>query len=324
VYRNIESLSPDGQSNSVTVKHTGAPYDVVKYRNQIFWTDMFTQELKFLTFEGPHYVRHIRLGNFENNNSSSPNNGSNFLGKMTVLNKDISNLDDLRNKHECSVMNPKKKGCSHICLLAADEFTGVCRCPEGLTLDQDTITCIKPSTCAQDQFTCSDGNCISKLYICDGIPDCSHHDDEVNCNQTTCVEGNFKCESNGVCVPGTEVVFYMHIKTFIAYWTKSIHVCSFKSKGHWVCDGEQDCAEGEDEKNCTFLPCNEDFDFRCESTGRCIPKAWKCDHAFDCPGDDSDERGCNFTCPDGFFQCTSSLQCVMGDWVSYTFIHGVS
>ncbi|CAL8127285.1 unnamed protein product [Orchesella dallaii] len=285
VYRSIESLSPDGQSNAVTVKHIGAPFDVVKYGNQIFWTDMFTQELKFLTFEGPNYIRHIRLGSFENNSSTS-SNGTNFLGKMTVINRDISHLEEMRKTHECSYMNAKKKGCSHICLVSVGEVDGVCRCPEGLTLDQDGITCIKPSTCAQDQFTCSDGNCISTLYICDGIPDCSHNDDEVNCNQTNCAEGNFKCESNGVCVPG-----------------------------HWVCDGEQDCAEGEDEKNCTFIPCNEDFDFRCESTGRCIPKSWKCDHAFDCPGDDSDERGCNFTCPDGFFQCTTTQQCVMGEWV---------
>ncbi|ODM90172.1 Low-density lipoprotein receptor-related protein 4 [Orchesella cincta] len=57
VNRSIETLSPDGQSNYVTVNQAGAPFDIVKYGNQIFWTDMFTQEVKFYTFDGSNYVR---------------------------------------------------------------------------------------------------------------------------------------------------------------------------------------------------------------------------------------------------------------------------
>lgn len=202
VYRGIESISSDGKSSTkIAVKQEGPPSDVIKFGSQVFWTDMFSQDLKLATI-GSKTPRFIKLGSFEGNSSTSANNSTNFLAKMTVINRDLSGLEELRNKHECSIRNPNRKLCSHICLLTGDGFGGVCRCPEGLELDADGLTCIKPSTCSQEQFTCNDGNCISLTYVCDGTADCSNHDDEVNCNQTTCMEGNFKCESNGVCIPG--------------------------------------------------------------------------------------------------------------------------
>lgn len=169
---------------------------------------MFAQDLKVVN-AGSQSARVIRVGTFEGNATASSNiTSTNFLAKMTVINKDLSNLDELRSKHDCSMKNPKRKTCSHACLLTGDGFSGVCRCPEGLTLDEDGMTCIKLSTCNLNQFTCNDGNCISKAYVCDGTSDCSNHDDEVNCNQTTCMEGNFKCENNGVCIPGMQIYLF--------------------------------------------------------------------------------------------------------------------
>lgn len=161
---------------------------------------MFTQELKSVTL-GSQNVRKIKTGTFLESNSSNANNNTNFLAKLTVINRDLTHLNELREKHECSYQNPNRKNCSHVCLLTGDDFAGACHCPDGLTLDEDGMTCIKLSTCSADQFTCSDGNCISQLYICDGVPDCSHNEDEFNCNQATCSEETFKCESNGVCIP---------------------------------------------------------------------------------------------------------------------------
>lgn len=36
-------------------------------------------------------------------------------------------------------------------------------------------------TCTPGQFKCSDGTCISQSKLCDGLPDCMHGTDEMNC-----------------------------------------------------------------------------------------------------------------------------------------------
>jgi len=55
-----------------------------------------------------------------------------------------------------------------------------------------------------------------------------------------------------------------------------------------VCNKEIDCYDGEDERGCTVVPCEEDY-FTCTS-GQCIPDTLTCDHIFDCE-DKSDEGG---------------------------------
>ncbi|CAH0405251.1 unnamed protein product [Chilo suppressalis] len=47
----------------------------------------------------------------------------------------------------------------------------------------------------------------------------------------------------------------------------------------WICDGAQDCANGEDEAKCVICEPNE---YRCESGG-CIQSRWMCDGYSDCP-----------------------------------------
>ncbi|CAJ0586597.1 unnamed protein product, partial [Mesorhabditis spiculigera] len=81
----------------------------------------------------------------------------------------------------------------------------------------------------------------------------------------------------------------------------------------WKCDGDTDCAQGEDEVGCEG-PC-PNGEFRCGDKGTsmltakgintCIPENWRCDGEFDCD-DHSDEQGCdqkNITC-DGQFKCS--------------------
>lgn len=55
-------------------------------------------------------------------------------------------------------------------------------------------------TCLKNQFMCDSGRCISKAYVCDGFPDCTESEDEVNCPKAVCGRDKFRCRSDGFCL----------------------------------------------------------------------------------------------------------------------------
>jgi len=95
----------------------------------------------------------------------------------------------------------------------------------------------------------------------------------------------------------------------------------------FVCDGESDCNNGEDEQDCPDQICAE---FSCpsglanydDSGNNCVPHDVVCDGRYDC-NDGEDEQGCPVKeCPSSSFSCPSgvkryldiSTNCIPQDW----------
>lgn len=84
-----------------------------------------------------------------------------------------------------------------------------------------------PQKCEPNEFRCDSGICIAKMYVCDGLFDCSRGEDEENClnDRRFCGFGKFRCRSDGLCLPREK-----------------------------YCDKHINCADGSDEEDCEKHP----------------------------------------------------------------------
>ncbi|CAL4063498.1 unnamed protein product, partial [Meganyctiphanes norvegica] len=125
-------------------------------------------------------------------------------------------------------------------------------CPPGVMcyLNQSTGAC----DCPEDQIPCSDGLCIQKEAVCDGVNHCIDGSDEPN-----------KCSC-----------------------AKRLELISPDS----LCDGKLDCPDNSDEANCTTPVCDLSTQFKCYgSSQQCIDIFLVCDGVPDCEWDE-DEKEC--------------------------------
>lgn len=79
---------------------------------------------------------------------------------------------------------------------------------------------------------------LQKTWLCDGIADCKHADDEANC-KVQCEAGQFTCPT------------YKN--------SSNARICV--NQKH-ICDGQFDCLQGEDEQNCPTPK-------KCEPNSKC-------------------------------------------------------
>ncbi|XP_076230657.1 terribly reduced optic lobes isoform X13 [Nomia melanderi] len=189
--------------------------------------------------------------------------------------------------------------------------------------------------CEVYEFIC-DGRCVSNLYSCDGIPQCSDGRDEVDCEDQgkrectptqfkcltgKCIEGVYRCDGRPDCPDhsdedcANETITHVTQPTTLPWpgWTaQSTRECDPSREmrcddGKCVllrrkCDNIFDCLDGSDELGCGVCTPAE---WKCAS-GECLPEIERCDGVIQC-ADGSDEDRCVNECPAGMFRCNDGL-----------------
>ncbi|KAK2188604.1 hypothetical protein NP493_127g02041 [Ridgeia piscesae] len=133
-------------------------------------------------------------------------------------------------------------------------------------------------------LTCALAKRAAMKYTCMCPPGTALADDQHTCaDSSQCGDNEFSCLDK--CIPSVK-----------------------------LCDGTQDCPEGEDEAlELCRVPCSE-HEFTC-TNGACINKEWLCDADNDC-GDNSDEVGCvqATVCLANQFMCDNGARCIPLEW----------
>ncbi|KAH3769303.1 hypothetical protein DPMN_170553 [Dreissena polymorpha] len=124
----------------------------------------------------------------------------------------------------------------------------------------------KTPACSHDQFPCYNGTCIPIVQICDGVPQCSHSEDESNCStQTPNVSSTSTSTVTTPWRPSTQDSTTPHHTTMPTWSTTSslgchdgFIPCYDGSCIHrrQLCDGRPDCFSGEDEQYCNDIIIN--------------------------------------------------------------------
>ncbi|XP_064616962.1 low-density lipoprotein receptor-related protein 2-like [Liolophura sinensis] len=265
--KHIGTANLDGSDPKILITGLESPTSLAVHGDVLFWLDSATDILhKYSLSEGKALWNALT--------------GWDSMTGLSLV--DWQKYTTVQNG--CSVKNG---GCSHLCL-ARGAHGRACKCPEGLSLNEDEATCQDTTEetleCSVEEMLCDKVRCVELSKLCDDRLDCEDGMDEKNCERPhTCSSEEFACTHNNrdICIPFS-----------------------------WVCDGDKDCDNATEEANCD-KSCSTD-EFTCVNKD-CVPNDVVCDELIDC-GDGSDETNCP-TIPDlmpedlcskyGMFLCES-------------------
>ncbi|XP_060033733.1 low-density lipoprotein receptor-related protein 2 [Erinaceus europaeus] len=262
----IESSNLIGKERKVIVSTVFQPSGLTVHGQHIYWTDWLTRRI-------------YRANKYD---------GSGVIAMTVQFSAQPSDIRMVMKNQQQHCSNPCDQyngGCSHICVPGPQGAE--CQCPhEGRWyLANNNKHCIMDNgtRCDTSKFTCSNGRCILKHWICDNDNDCGDGSDETEiiCALHTCSPTAFTC-ANGRCV-------------------------RYNSR----CDHYNDCGDNSDEEGCLFRSCNATSEFTCGNS-KCIPLRLVCNGVNNCQDNDtSDEKNCpDYTCQPGYIKCQTSTMCV--------------
>jgi hypothetical protein len=151
-----------------------------------------------------------------------------------------------------------------------DEIAATC---VSITTTRSTASTTRTTGCTSSQFRCpANGNCIPLSWLCDGDNDCGTYEDEVNAtcvsycsvslgfmcqDGTQCIAGRRRCNGVSNCNDGSDERGCGVSTTTTRPSTTTAYCSGFRcSTGGcipltWLCDGDNDCYDNEDERDAT-------------------------------------------------------------------------
>ncbi|KAK6041510.1 Low-density lipoprotein receptor domain class A [Cooperia oncophora] len=167
------------------------------------------------------------------------------------------------------------------CLPDSWKCDGRVDCPDR----SDERNC-EPRDCDADHFQCLTGQCIPLQWACDGRANCRDGSDELHCYE----------------VGGTDEFLVHFLVLNIAsgstrycrklneYLCRREQRCIRRSA---VCDGIEDCVDGQDERKCHGKKCALGL-FSCRNGQQCIAGHLECDGVADCDDASDEHEHCSF------------------------------